>query len=94
MPCGLSARTFVHHPFYLSTGKSPPPRAIGKINPLRGRESARQTSPALRVSFAQAEVTKGSKGKDEEGGKGRESDLEVSLRPQSGLVGHQRNLCM
>lgn len=46
MPCGLSARTFVHHPFYSSTGKSPPPRAIGKINPWRG--SVRKSATSLR----------------------------------------------
>lgn len=45
MPCGLSARTFVHHAFYSSTGKSPPPRAIGKINPLRERAQKSKTSP-------------------------------------------------
>jgi hypothetical protein len=44
MRCGLSARTFVHHAFYSSTGKSPPPRAIRKINPLRGRTPKSKTS--------------------------------------------------
>ena len=77
MPCGLSARTFVHHPFYLSTGKSPPPRAIGKINPLRGRARARETSPAW-GRFAYAKVTRGV----EEGGEEGRSVLEVSRSPQ------------
>lgn len=51
MPCGLSARTFVHHAFYSSTGKSPPPRAIGKINPLRERAQKSKTSPRLGGQF-------------------------------------------
>lgn len=42
--------------FYSSTGKSPPPRAIGKINPLRGRAQRSETSPRPRRSFIQTKV--------------------------------------
>lgn len=72
MPCGLSARTFVHHPLYSSIGKSPPPRAIGKINPLRGRARERETSLALGVSLAYAKATRGVEEGRGEGGSGLE----------------------
>lgn len=73
MPCGLSARTFVHHAFYSSTGKSPPPRAIGKINPLRERAQKSKTSPRPGGQFCLQEVVGGL------GGKGAKRE-EVALR--------------
>lgn len=84
MPCGLSARTFVHHAFYSSTGKSPPPRAIGKINPLRERAQKSKTSPRPGGQFCLQEGGwwTGGEGSQEGGG-----GLEVIHKPIRHLVG-------
>lgn len=79
MPCGLSARTFVHHAFYSSTGKSPPPHAIRKINPLRERARKSKTSPRPGGQFCLPEG-----GRRSGGGKGAERE-EVARRSSTSL---------